>query len=117
MHKRRIRKTHTNHRKRCRDPYSILATILQICEQRTMRTHVIYKANLSYSMLQEYIGLALHKDLLDEAADRSLTTTTKGRLFLVEYEAIERMLANNDVSTKGGPGGTLQEESRENISQ
>jgi predicted transcriptional regulator len=39
---------------------------------------------------------SLHAGLIEENDDRSLTTTAKGRLFLREYSAVERLLQGDE---------------------
>jgi hypothetical protein len=47
-------------------------------------------------MLQEYIEATLRAGLLFEAAiDRSLLITDKGRLYLENYEVIEKILGDD----------------------
>ena len=53
-------------RKRLRSSHGIIAGILKVCEQETKRTHVLYKANLSYSMAAEYFTLLVKSGLLHE---------------------------------------------------
>lgn len=82
-----------------RSMHAIIAEILRVCEQKTKRTHVIYKANLSHSMLQGYVELAWQSGLLDELPDRSLLITEKGREYLTHFTTAEKMLtlSNNGV--------------------
>jgi predicted transcriptional regulator len=91
-----------------RGTYDVLATFLRICEQGTKRTHVIYRANLSFTMFQEYLQKALRAGLVEESFDRSLTTTAKGRLFLQEYSTVEKLVHDDD---NGETDGTMKEDS------
>ncbi len=75
-----------------RSMHAIIAEILHVCEQKTKRTHVIYRANLSHSMLQGYVELAWQSGLLQELPDRSLLITEKGREYLSHFTSAERML-------------------------
>jgi predicted transcriptional regulator len=75
-----------------RSMHAIVAEILQVCEQRTKRTHVIYKANLSHTMLLEYVELACKSGLVEELQDRSLLITEKGRRYLEHFTTVESML-------------------------
>ncbi|MEO9364019.1 MAG: winged helix-turn-helix domain-containing protein [Nitrososphaera sp.] len=75
-----------------RSMHAIVAEILQVCVQKTKRTHVIYKANLSHSMLQGYVELAWQSGLLEELPDRSLLITEKGREYLAHFTSAEKML-------------------------
>ncbi|HEX6562120.1 MAG TPA: winged helix-turn-helix domain-containing protein [Nitrososphaera sp.] len=86
--------------------HAIIAEILQVCVQKTKRTHVIYKANLSHSMLQGYVELAWQSGLLEELPDRSLLITEKGREYLAHFTSAEKMLKLN------GSSGVSEEEER-----
>jgi|SRR5581483_697334 predicted transcriptional regulator len=89
-----------------RSMHAIIAEILQVCVQKTKRTHVIYKANLSHSMLQGYVELAWQSGLLEELPDRSLLITEKGREYLAHFTSAEKMLKLN------GSSGVSEEEER-----
>jgi predicted transcriptional regulator len=78
-----------------RSIHAIMAGILHVCEQRTKRTHIIYKANLSHSMLLEYVQLALRNGLLQEMPDRTLLIAEKGREYLAHFTIVERMLQDS----------------------
>jgi predicted transcriptional regulator len=82
-----------------RSMHAIIAEILQVCVQKTKRTHVIYKANLSHSMLQGYVELAWQSGLLEELPDRSLLITEKGREYLAHFTSAEKMLKLNGSSS------------------
>jgi predicted transcriptional regulator len=87
---------HTKNKTRARGHYAITAAILRACKERTLRTHVLWLTGITSDMLQEYTEAALRADLLFEAAiDRSLLITDKGRLYLENYEVIEKMLADD----------------------
>jgi predicted transcriptional regulator len=87
-----------------RSMHAIIAEILQVCVQKTKRTHVIYKANLSHSMLQGYVELAWQSGLLEEMPDRSLLITEKGREYLAHFTSAEKMLKlNGSVSEEQRP--------------
>ncbi|HVX01914.1 MAG TPA: winged helix-turn-helix domain-containing protein [Nitrososphaera sp.] len=94
-----------------RSMHAIIAEILHVCEQRTKRTHVIYKANLSHSMLQGYVELAWQSGLLEELPDRSLLITEKGREYLAHFTRAESMLRMTAVATEEDAGGAPSEES------
>lgn len=98
-----------------RSMHAIVAEILQVCEQKTKRTHVIYKANLSHSMLQGYVELAWQSGLLEEMPDRSLLITEKGREYLAYFTRAEKMLRiaeqENASSGEASPSEEVQQHS------
>ncbi|WP_158384873.1 winged helix-turn-helix domain-containing protein [Candidatus Nitrososphaera evergladensis] len=98
-----------------RSMHAIIAEILRVCEQKTKRTHVIYKANLSHSMLQGYVELAWQSGLLDELPDRSLLITEKGREYLAHFTCAEKMLRinNNIDAVPSSPEEEEEEQQRQ----
>lgn len=99
-----------------RSMHRIIATLLEVCEQRTKRTHVIYKVNLSHSMLLEYVELAIKNGLIEEMPDdRSLLTTEKGRAYLEHFSIVERLLtaglnSNDDNNSRDGDHSKKEQE-------
>lgn len=88
-------------RKRLRSSHGIIAGILQVCEQETKRTHVLYRANLSYSMAAEYFSLLIRSGLLQELPGRSLRITDKGRVYLQHFRYIDQMLGKTEQDKLG----------------
>lgn len=85
-------------RRQARDTYDILAAILKICEESSRRSHLIYRANLTYNMLQVYLEVAIPAGLLkEEGKPRSLTTTPKGKIFLEEYRALKHLIEDEPL--------------------
>jgi predicted transcriptional regulator len=79
-------------RRRLRSSHSIIAGILEVCEQETKRTRVLSRANISYSMATEYFSLLIRCGLLQELQGRSLRITEKGRSYLQHFRYIDQML-------------------------
>ncbi|UCC33137.1 MAG: hypothetical protein JSW53_04985 [Candidatus Bathyarchaeota archaeon] len=72
-----------------------MASILHVAESADSKTHIMYKANLSYRQLERYLGLLLDRDLLKVSAaeDHGRSTelfvaTNKGLSFLKAYRAL-----------------------------
>jgi len=75
----------------------IIGDILEVClDGVTKRTHIMYKGNLSYSMLRQYTEELIRKGLVEEKNSGSFATTEKGRAFLKYYEGIREMLVENE---------------------
>jgi predicted transcriptional regulator len=75
----------------------IIGDILAVCQEAlARRTHVMYKGNLSYVMLREYMEELVRKGLIEERNRGSYLTTEKGRAFLKYYEVIRKMLAEDE---------------------
>lgn len=73
-----------------RNSFEITAEILRLALDGAKKTHLVYKANLNFKLLDEYLanmkrlGLIEHKD--DE---RLFLTTNHGRRFLKNFENLE----------------------------
>jgi predicted transcriptional regulator len=72
-----------------RESLDIINLILQVCENGTMKTHVMYKCNLNSKQVQDYLELLLKFGLLeriDSEIRRSVyKTTQKGLKFIEAY--------------------------------
>lgn len=81
-----------------RNRLGIVANILTIAKQGALKTHLMYKANLSYTMLRDYLKFLLDNGLLSESRypeDRVTLyrTTEKGTRFLESYVALKDLAA------------------------
>jgi predicted transcriptional regulator len=80
---------------RRRGEFQILIDILTISLKGAKFTHLMYKANLSYSTLRKYL-LAMSKQGLIEASDDNGYTvyhaTEKGRLVLNRLKEVKQVL-------------------------
>ena len=66
------------------------------------KTHIMYKANLSFRQLEKYLRLMLEIDLLDETLNngrKAYDTTHKGINFLQRYYAIKELLVAGDYNS------------------
>lgn len=76
--------------------YAIVTDILETCRAPALQTHVMYKANLSYEGLKNYLSLLLDSGLLrieeDRDSTRTYLTTKKGLELLGHSHAIEELL-------------------------
>jgi predicted transcriptional regulator len=68
-----------------RSEMEIIATILDIAGQGIYKTNILYKANLSYTQLKNYVAFLLEKGLLEHIGNK-YSTTNKGRLFLITWQ-------------------------------
>ncbi len=68
----------------------IAAQILESCRQGAKRTHVLYRANLSFQQLNRYMRLLEARNLLRyDAVSRQYKITERGLSFLVDYRDLE----------------------------
>jgi len=82
-----------------RDRLFILAEILKIARDGCLKTQIMYRANLSFAQLNEYLSFLIKMDLLaiqKENKKSNYITTAKGEKYLEKYEDIAVILGNND---------------------
>ena len=98
-----------NPRKR-RDRLYILAEILDIAKEGSLKTQIMYRANLSFTQLNEYLSLLVDMKLVGLMEDKERNvykTTTKGLQYLQNYREIIELLKNGNCDGKqdirGGP--------------
>jgi len=92
-----------------RDRLNIIAEVLEISKNGSLKTQIMYRANLSFAQLNEYLNLLLDLELLQETVENGRTVfkiTIKGVKYLQNYYKIKGLLEkNNDPSLK--KNGTL----------
>jgi predicted transcriptional regulator len=97
-----------NDLERRRDRLHIMAEILQVTLEGALKTQVMYKANLSFAQLNQYLSLLLDLDLLElkKSSERAVyKTTVKGMNFLESYKQIQELLKKtNETSSSNGNG-------------
>jgi len=75
-----------------RSEIEILAYVLKVAREGANKTKILYKANLSYTQLRNYLRFLKAKGLIREEAARSrgvvFKTTSKGNLFLIRWMRI-----------------------------
>jgi len=98
----------SNDLERRRDRLYIMAEILEVTLEGALKTQVMYKANLSFAQLQQYLSLLLDLKLLEltENNKKSLyKTTIKGMRFLESYKQIQELLEKtNEINGYNGNG-------------
>ena len=82
-----------------RDRLYIIAEILNIAKDGTLKTQIMYRANLSFAQLNEYLSFLTKMDLLNiqnENNKNIYRTSAKGDKFLEKYDDIADLLGNNE---------------------
>jgi len=81
-----------------RDRHEIIAEILQTAVNGKIKTHIMYKAKLSYSQVNEYLPLLVEKGFLENVkvarTGRSATiyrTTPKGLQFIESLKSTDKL--------------------------
>ena len=86
----------TNNKKRSnkhRGSLDIIADILEASKGKTRKTYLMYRCNLSFRQLENYLNLLLKRGLLKAIEDNSNNTslfriTEKGERFLETYKGL-----------------------------
>ena len=90
--------------RRRRDRLFIMTEILTIAKEGSLKTHIMYKANMSFAQISEYLSLLLDLNLLqaDENLKRTIfKTTEKGLRYLQSYsEIIELLNRGKEITRK-----------------
>jgi predicted transcriptional regulator len=89
--------------KRGRDRLHIIAEILEISEGGSLKTQIMYRANLSFFQLNEYLSLLLDIDLLKETVEKGKNVyriTPKGLEYLENYYKIRGLLEKTEHESK-----------------
>lgn len=85
-----------------RDKLHIIAQILEIAKDSTLKTQIMYKANLSFAQLNEYIHFMLSIGLLTKLMENrreTYKTTEKGLNFLQRHTEITELLRTEKRDT------------------
>ncbi|MEM3457916.1 MAG: winged helix-turn-helix domain-containing protein [Candidatus Bathyarchaeia archaeon] len=89
-----------------RDKLYIIAEILEIAKDGTLKTQIMYRANLSFTQLNDYLKFMLKINLLDktEENDKEIyRATAKGLDFLQRYREITELIkAEGENYNKNG---------------
>jgi len=76
-----------------RDRHEIIAEILETARGGAIKTHIMYKAKLSFAQLNKYVPLLIEKGFLEvtekEEAKCLLKTSKQGELFLKNYRLLD----------------------------
>ena len=80
-----------NRFKKRRDSIAIIVDILSVAGEKAKKTQIVYKANLNFRMVGEYLPHLLDKRLI-ENTDGEYKTTEKGEEFLTDYRKMKEML-------------------------
>ena len=79
----------------------IFASILSVASKRALKTHIMYKANLSHRQLEKYVRFLMGNGMIikvtDEIRGGSLyEITEKGLEFLKDYSRLSAHLTKSD---------------------
>ncbi|MPZ06086.1 MAG: response regulator [Nitrososphaeraceae archaeon] len=89
-----------------RSKFDVIATILYICIDGSLKNHIVGKGNFSDSMTNHYISILLYNDLLSTYIDNEnnrrtyYRTTDKGKEVIHFYNQIQRLFKIATPSSK-----------------
>ena len=82
-----------------RGRFDIIADILKITRKNPKKTQIMYQANLSYKVLQKYLGTVTKSAMINFQEDsHCYILTAKGQIFLDTYQDYTQ--SNNVVKKK-----------------
>ena len=87
-----------------RDKLGIIAEILEIAKDGTLKTQIMYKANLSFAQLNDYVKFMLKTGLLNKFRANGkdvYEATEKGVDFLQRHLELTELLKENENSKNG----------------
>ena len=81
-----------------RTRFEILAKIVMVASHGALKTHIMYRANLSHRQLEKYLRFVEKNGLVEQVADedtgnRLYQVTEKGLEFLREYSRLSTFVA------------------------
>ena len=82
-----------------RDKLFIMAEILEIAREGTLKTQIMYRANLSFTQLNDYLRFMLRINLLDKVPQNGkeiYRASVKGLDFLTRYNEITVLLKTEE---------------------
>jgi predicted transcriptional regulator len=88
-----------------RDKLFIIAEILEIAKDGTLKTQIMYRANLSFTQLNDYLRFMLKSKLLEKTLqnDKEIyRASEKGVDFLLRYREIAELLRDANENCKNG---------------
>lgn len=93
----------SNPSSRRRDRLYIIAVILEITREGTLKTQVMYQASLSFTQLNGYLEFMLRASLLDKIPKNNkeiYQATGKGMDFLQRYREIVELLKTEENNSR-----------------
>jgi len=86
------RESFKEHFKERRGKLEIIADVLSVAREGAKKTQIVYKANLNFKIVGEYLSYLAGKGLIEHTI-KEYTTTEKGEKFLRVYKEMQEQLA------------------------
>src|SRR4030066_2385277 len=90
---------------RRRDKLCIMAEVLEIAKEGTLKTQIMYKANLSFAQLNEYLKFMIKIKLMEKVVNGGkdvYISTEKGLDFLQRQCELSEMLKTDEEKPRNG---------------
>lgn len=90
-------------RKNNRGKIEIMADVLTLSTVGIKKTHIMYKANLSYEQILYYLNELMAKSLLEQGVEEGspvYRTTEKGREFLGHFSQMAELIKQYPEDTR-----------------
>ena len=68
-----------------RTSYEISSDILRVARGGALKSHLVYKANLNFEVIQRYLGHLIKGGLIENSG-RIFRTTEKGVEFIIRFQ-------------------------------
>lgn len=84
-----------------RDRLQIMTEIMEVAKGKQLKTRIMYRVNLSFSQLNEYLSFLTEKGFLRiqiENKKKVYETTTKGNLYIENYTEMSNRLRTQDLA-------------------
>jgi predicted transcriptional regulator len=88
-----------------RDKLYIISEILEIAKEGVLKTQIMYRANLSFTQLNDYLKFMLKINLIEKNVENGkeiYRATEKGSDFLQRYREITELLKTKNNDPKNG---------------
>jgi predicted transcriptional regulator len=88
-----------------RDKLYIISEILEIAKDGVLKTQIMYRANLSFTQLNDYLKFMLRINLIEKNVENGkevYKATEKGMNFLQRYREITELLKKENANPKNG---------------
>lgn len=85
-----------------RSSHAIIADIMREGLSGNLQTHIMYRTNLSYSQMKNYLNWVQSSGLMIRKDDDDLwVTTEKGREYLGLFDSLHKILCDEDETAIG----------------
>jgi predicted transcriptional regulator len=85
-----------------RDRLKIMAEIMEFTKERQLKTRIMYKVNLSFNQINEYLSFLTEMRFIRiqvENKKKSYELTSKGYSFIENYKEMENLLKPEQLET------------------